>query len=162
MAPSDQTHHQPSTQPTSSPPSEPKITDSSSNRSFAAVLQNSTTEDPTRTLKKSLLNEDPNSAFGLVSKYKGKPGIIFSEEEINFLAQPLKFALVGKFSHGLPSLKFLRQKFESLGLKGSFTIGAINFKHILINLTHEEDFTRFWLRGEWTFAGYNARLQMGS
>ncbi|KAL0453620.1 UNVERIFIED_CONTAM: hypothetical protein Slati_1340100 [Sesamum latifolium] len=37
-------------------------------------------------------------------------------------------------------------------------VGAINFKHVLIKFTLEEDYTWFWLKGEWSFVGFPMRL----
>ncbi|KAK4383893.1 hypothetical protein Sango_3110800 [Sesamum angolense] len=34
----------------------------------------------------------------------------------------------------------------------------LNFKHVLIRLSNEEDFSRIWLRGEWTFDSFHMRV----
>ncbi|KAL0300009.1 UNVERIFIED_CONTAM: hypothetical protein Scaly_3063100 [Sesamum calycinum] len=73
--------------------------------------------------------------IGSDSSYKGKPGIIYSPEETAELAARLKFALVGNVS-----------------------VGRLNFKHVLIRLSNEEDFSRIWLRGEWTFDSFHMRV----
>ncbi|KAL0418816.1 UNVERIFIED_CONTAM: hypothetical protein Sradi_1295100 [Sesamum radiatum] len=96
--------------------------------------------------------------IGMGSSYKGEPGIIYSSEETTLLAARLKFALVGKFSHGLPNLNFLRIRIVKLGLKGNVTAGRLNFKHVLIRLSNDEDFSRIWLRGEWTFDSFHMRV----
>ncbi|KAL0288045.1 UNVERIFIED_CONTAM: hypothetical protein Sradi_7109000 [Sesamum radiatum] len=96
--------------------------------------------------------------IGTDCNYKGEPGIIYSTEETEFLASRLKFTLVGKFSHGLPNLNFLRNRIVKLGLKGSVNVGRLNFKHVLIRLNNEEDFSRLWLRGEWTFDNFHMRV----
>ncbi|KAL0293893.1 UNVERIFIED_CONTAM: hypothetical protein Sangu_3228800 [Sesamum angustifolium] len=96
--------------------------------------------------------------IGSDSSYKGEPGIIYSPEETAELAARLKFALVGKFSHRLPNMNFLRNRIVKLGLKGNVSIGRLNFKHMLIRLSNEEDFSRIWLRGEWTFDSLHMRV----
>ncbi|KAL0327906.1 UNVERIFIED_CONTAM: hypothetical protein Scaly_2223200 [Sesamum calycinum] len=63
-----------------------------------------------------------------------------------------------KFSHGLPNLNFLRNRLVKLALRGSVTVGIINLKHVLIQLTHEEDFSRLWLRGEWQFDDFQMQV----
>ncbi|KAL0307594.1 UNVERIFIED_CONTAM: hypothetical protein Sangu_3020400 [Sesamum angustifolium] len=119
----------------------------------AALFQH----DPVRAAKKTF-QDDAMRRIGSDSSYKGEPGIIYSPEETAELAARLKFALVGKFSHGLPNLNFLRIRIVKLGLKGNVTVGRLNFKHVLIRLSNEEDFSRIWLRGEWTFDSFHMRV----
>ncbi|KAL0299873.1 UNVERIFIED_CONTAM: hypothetical protein Sangu_3151200 [Sesamum angustifolium] len=119
----------------------------------AALFQH----DPERAAKKTF-QDDAMRRIGSDSSYKGEPGIIYSPEETAELAARLKFALVGKFSHGLPNLNFLRIRIVKLGLKGNVTVGRLNFKHVLIRLSNEEDFSRIWLRGEWTFDSFHMRV----
>ncbi|KAL0402157.1 UNVERIFIED_CONTAM: hypothetical protein Slati_4245600 [Sesamum latifolium] len=78
--------------------------------------------------------------------------------QTKYLASRLKISLVGKFSHGLPNLNFLRYRIVKLGLKGTVNVGRLNFKHVLIRLNNEEDFSRLWLRGEWTFDNFHMRV----
>ncbi|KAL0336656.1 UNVERIFIED_CONTAM: hypothetical protein Sradi_4877500 [Sesamum radiatum] len=96
--------------------------------------------------------------IGSDSSYKGELGIIYSPEETAELAARLKFAFVGKFSHGLPNLNFLCILIVKLGMKGNVTVGRLNFKHVLIRLSNEDDFFRIWLRGEWTFDSFHMRV----
>ncbi|KAL0293151.1 UNVERIFIED_CONTAM: hypothetical protein Sradi_6954400 [Sesamum radiatum] len=96
--------------------------------------------------------------IGSDSSYKGEPGIIYSSEETAELAAHLKFELVVKFTHGLPNLNFLRIHIVKLGLKGNVTVRRLNFKHVLIRLSNEEDFSRIWLRSEWTFDSFHMRV----
>ena len=56
------------------------------------------------------------------SSHKGEPTVCFSSEDIVKLSSPLKFALVGKFSHGRPSLPEIRKAMESFGLKAVFQV----------------------------------------
>lgn len=75
--------------------------------------------------------------------------MFFSEEDIVNLASPFKFALVGKFSHGRPSLPEIKAALEKFGLKSAFTIGLLDGKHVLLYFIHEEDYHRVWLREQW-------------
>ncbi|KAL0356224.1 UNVERIFIED_CONTAM: hypothetical protein Sradi_4069300 [Sesamum radiatum] len=91
--------------------------------------------------------------FAQDSYYYGKPclhrggrAINFPMEETNILATHLKFALVGKFSHGYPNMNTIRTYFSKHGLRGAYSIGVINIKHILIKLSNEEDLSRLWLK----------------
>lgn len=131
-------------------------------RSFAAVTRGpprvELQSDPQRATKKHFDDSHHSSILGTYSQFKGKPGIRFSDAETALLVQPLKFSLVGKFSHGIPSFKALTFRFTKLGLKGNFKIGVINPKHVLITLSNEEDYSRIWLRGVWIFDGFPMRV----
>ncbi|KAL0374008.1 UNVERIFIED_CONTAM: hypothetical protein Sradi_3316500 [Sesamum radiatum] len=113
--------------------------------------------DPVRAAKKIFLDEGMRR-IGTNCSYKGEPGVIYSSEEMEYLASRLKFLFVDKFSHGLPNLNFLRNRIVKLGLKGTVTVGRLNFKHVLIRFTNEEDFSRLWLRGEWMFDSFYMRV----
>ncbi|KAL0283500.1 UNVERIFIED_CONTAM: hypothetical protein Sradi_7225900 [Sesamum radiatum] len=130
-------------------------------RSYARTVQQSSAahfqHDPLRAAKKTFLDGEMQR-IGTDCNYKGEPGIIYSTEETEFLASRLKFSLVGKFSHGLPNLNFLRNRIVKLGLKGTVNVGRLNFKHVLIRLNNEEDFSRLWLRGAWTFDNFHMRV----
>ena len=90
-------------------------------RSYASVakgLQRTEFQpDPSRVAKKIFDESLHSSSLGTVSKFKGKPGIKFSESETSTLAQSLKFALVGKFSHGIPPLNPFISDLPNLALK---------------------------------------------
>lgn len=82
------------------------------------------------------------------SKYKGEPSIKRSAALINSLSQPFKYALIGKFSHGRPSMEATRQSFQTFGLKAAFSLGHLDVKHILIRVNHEADFQRLWIKDQ--------------
>ncbi|KAK4380875.1 hypothetical protein Sango_3022900 [Sesamum angolense] len=44
------------------------------------------------------------------------------------------------------------------GEPGNVSVGRLNFKHMLIRLSNEEDLSRIWLRGEWTFDSFHMRV----
>lgn len=42
-----------------------------------------------------------------------------------------------------------------MGFKGTFTIGLLDFRHVLIRFELEDDILRCWLKGLWSFQGYS-------
>ncbi|KAL0283695.1 UNVERIFIED_CONTAM: hypothetical protein Sangu_2873500 [Sesamum angustifolium] len=101
---------------------------------------------------------DEVAGLGTAYIYLGRPAISFSDDEKARLAYPYRYALVGKFSHGVPSWKGLHDGMERLGLKGAFSVGVINFRHVLINCSNDEDYARLWMRQIWTFEGMPMRV----
>lgn len=85
-------------------------------------------------------------SLGSISTENVHITLAFSDEETHKLAAHPRLALIGKFSHGAPPFRFLHRLVANTGVKGAFTVGIINPKHVLINFTREEDFTRIWLR----------------
>ncbi|WRX14697.1 Reverse transcriptase domain - like 10 [Theobroma cacao] len=90
-------------------------------------------------------------------RYKDKPAVRFFEDEIEALAQPFRFAIVGKFSK-MPRLTEIRQSFVSLGLSGVYNIRWMNYKHILIHLSNEQDFNRIWTKQTWFITNQKMRV----
>ena len=70
----------------------------------------------------------------------------------------MEFALVGKFSRGRPSMDGLRKDFTAVGFKGSFTLGLLDPRHVLVQFDLEKDYYRCWLRRFWSFQGYGMRV----
>ena len=93
-----------------------------------------------------------------VTSYKGEPSVIFSDAEIAAMAAPLRYTLVGKFSHGKPLLNDIRIAIETFGFKGKHTTGLIDSKHILIRFSDEADFHRVWIKEVWNVRGYPMRV----
>ncbi|KAL2526706.1 Uncharacterized protein Adt_11760 [Abeliophyllum distichum] len=114
----------------------------------AAVTEKQTISPSERSMRKSftsVLQSDPDSAcHQFVAKepflHRGKPALTITADEEASLAEPFKFTLVGKFSHRKPSMVEVRNSFQKFGFTGDFKIGLIDFKHILIHLTHEDDY----------------------
>ncbi|KAL2527110.1 Uncharacterized protein Adt_12164 [Abeliophyllum distichum] len=73
------------------------------------------------------------------SVYKNEPFIPVSKEEIQKLAQWLKFGLVGKFSHIKPSILAVQQALNTFELSGEVKVGNLDGKHMLLNFDKEED-----------------------
>ena len=112
-------------------------------KTFADVVGNSSSSD--------ISLKTPGS-------HRGEPAVFFSDEDVALLSSPFKFALVGKFSHGRPSIAEIRSVFETIGLKAAFNIGLLDQKHILIRFFHEEDFQRMWLREQWYIKKFPMRV----
>ncbi|KAL0367745.1 UNVERIFIED_CONTAM: hypothetical protein Sradi_3664600 [Sesamum radiatum] len=96
--------------------------------------------------------------FGKPCTYRGSRAINFSMEETEKLAAHLKFALIGKFSHGYPSMNTIRSYFSKLGLRGAYSIGVINIKHVIIKLHNEDDMSRLWLKQILFIDGFPMRI----
>ncbi|KAL2485683.1 Uncharacterized protein Adt_30439 [Abeliophyllum distichum] len=52
----------------------------------------------------------------------------------------------------------VRNSFQKFGFTGEFKIGLIDFKHILIHLTHEDDYSRLFLKPLWFIMGCPMRV----
>ncbi|KAG8379878.1 hypothetical protein BUALT_Bualt07G0135100 [Buddleja alternifolia] len=75
------------------------------------------------------------------------------------MAAPFQYSLVGKFSHGYPTMTRLRAKFAALGLlMKDFKIGVLDNKHVWIRLFDSNDYTRIWLKQMWYFDGFPMRV----
>ncbi|KAL2498245.1 Uncharacterized protein Adt_23795 [Abeliophyllum distichum] len=90
--------------------------------------------------------------------HRGEPALTITADEEASLAEPFKFTLVGKFSHRKPSMVEVRNSFQKFGFTGEFKIGLIDFKHILIHLTHEDDYSRLFLKPLWFIMGCPMRV----
>ncbi|XP_071906094.1 uncharacterized protein [Coffea arabica] len=116
-------------------------------RSFAAVLQNQTSSSSLSPCK-----------IKIAAQFRGEPAVLFSEEDIAKLSAPFKFAVVGKFSHGRPSLEVIRKACSAIGFKSNFAVGLLDQRHILIRFCLEEDFLRCWTKGLWSIAEFPMRV----
>ncbi|KAK4344458.1 hypothetical protein RND71_034634 [Anisodus tanguticus] len=73
----------------------------------------------------------------------GEPTVRFEKKEVEVMIhhQDLTLAIVGKFSHGLPDIAFLRNAIpKQCGLKAEVRIGLLCDRHVLIRCTIGEDF----------------------
>ncbi|KAL2453409.1 Uncharacterized protein Adt_49091 [Abeliophyllum distichum] len=111
----------------------------------------------------SVLQSDPDSAcHQFVAKepflHRGEPALIITADEEASLAEPFKFTLVVKFFHRKPSMVEVRNSLQKFGFTGDFKIGLIDFKHILIHLTHEDDYSRLFMKPLWFIMGCPMRV----
>ncbi|KAG8366535.1 hypothetical protein BUALT_Bualt17G0090000 [Buddleja alternifolia] len=74
------------------------------------------------------------------------------------MAEPYQYSLVGKFSHGYPTMTRLRAIFMKLGLNKGFKIGVLDHKHIWIRLSDPNDYARVWMKQTWYLDGYPMRV----
>ncbi|KAL2532507.1 Uncharacterized protein Adt_05858 [Abeliophyllum distichum] len=132
----------------------------------AAVTEKQTISSSERSMRKSfasVLQSAPDSTcHQFVAKepflHRGEPALTITADEEASLAEPFKFTLVGKFSHRKPSMVEVRNSFQKFGFTGEFKIGLIDFKHILFHLTHEDDYSRLFLKPLWFIMGCPMRV----
>lgn len=86
--------------------------------------------------------------------HRGKPVLKIPKEIINLMSRPFNLMLIGKFSHNRPTMEKARQKFKLFDLKGSIQLGQFDGRHMLIQLTHEGDFQRTYLKKTWYISGF--------
>ncbi|KAG8390889.1 hypothetical protein BUALT_Bualt01G0130500 [Buddleja alternifolia] len=84
--------------------------------------------------------------------------IFLSKEEDEYMDAPFQYALVGKFSHGYPTMTRLRAKFAAPGLNNGFKIGVLDHKHVWIRLFDPNDYARIWMKQTWYFEGFPMRV----
>ncbi|KAL2527460.1 Uncharacterized protein Adt_12514 [Abeliophyllum distichum] len=85
--------------------------------------------------------------------HHGDPALVISSDDEASLAEPFKFTLVGKFSHCKPKMVEIRSIFQKFGFCDDFKLGLIDYKHILIHLTHEYDYNCLFLKPLWFIDG---------
>ncbi|XP_075095480.1 uncharacterized protein LOC142173738 [Nicotiana tabacum] len=91
--------------------------------------------------------------------HKGKSAVYFTINEEVELAKDCKFTLIGKFSHGRPSIKDIRSDFTArFTLKGQVQIGHCNLKHIFMDFSLEEDYLNIYSRRKLMVLGSLMRL----
>lgn len=67
-------------------------------------------------------------------------------------------SLIGKFSHGKPTKDAIRKAIQTFGLNGAITINWLDPKHILLRPMLEEDYVRFWLKGQWNILDFSMHV----
>ncbi|KAG8363950.1 hypothetical protein BUALT_Bualt19G0075600 [Buddleja alternifolia] len=111
-----------------------------------------------RAAKKAFVHGVDTKIIGSSAVVNGQKIIFLSKEEDEFMSAPFQYALVGKFSHGYPTMTRLRAKFAALGLNKSFKIGVLNQKHVWIRLFDPNDYARIWMKQTWYFDGFPMRV----
>ncbi|KAG8388226.1 hypothetical protein BUALT_Bualt02G0103600 [Buddleja alternifolia] len=111
-----------------------------------------------RAARKAFVPGVDSKVIGSTATINGRKTIFLSKEEDNFMAAPFQYSLVGKFSHGYPTMTRLRAKFAALGLLKDFKIGVLDNKHVWIRLFDSNDYTRIWLKQTWYFDGFPMRV----
>ena len=77
---------------------------------------------------------------------RGEPVVMFSPADLTKAAAPFQLALVGKFSRGQPAIEEIRKFFNTLDLHAAFSVGLLDYRHLIIRLNDEHDFHRIWGR----------------
>ncbi|XP_019193970.1 PREDICTED: uncharacterized protein LOC109187973 [Ipomoea nil] len=115
-------------------------------------------EPPPRTFADILPDSNETSPLRPPERFKGMPAVTFSDRDVSQFSQKFKYALVGKFAKGRPSMADLRKTFDQIVFGGAFSLGLIDQRHVLLNFDHETDFQRCWLRKSWSIRGYIMRI----
>ncbi|GAA0175036.1 hypothetical protein LIER_28293 [Lithospermum erythrorhizon] len=79
-----------------------------------------------------------------VGIHDGKPSIRFKKADKQRYLDLMKHVLVGKFSHGRPTIAIIKEFFIALKLKGAYNIPLYDAKHLIIECDLLEDYTRLW------------------
>ncbi|KAL0914254.1 hypothetical protein M5K25_014580 [Dendrobium thyrsiflorum] len=117
---------------------------SSSSRSFLDVLANSSFDTDFPELR--------------VSSFRGLPSLWISKQEIQALAVPFQFSLVGFFPSKQPSLDSIRRFFFNLKLNGEFLVTLLDSSHILIKLANDLDYCRVFCHR--SYLVYNCYMKL--
>ncbi|GAA0182426.1 hypothetical protein LIER_42298 [Lithospermum erythrorhizon] len=70
-----------------------------------------------------------------VTTHEGKPSVVFKRSDKQRYLSMLKHVLDGKFSHGRPTIHFIKEFFINLKLKGAYNISLYDTKHLFIECT---------------------------
>ncbi|KAL0908199.1 hypothetical protein M5K25_022677 [Dendrobium thyrsiflorum] len=90
-----------------------------------------------RSFREVLSRTSSSSTFSAlkVSSCHGIPALLISDAELNALAAPFEFALVGKFPNRRPSFEAIRKFFFQLKLDGEFSVTILNNKNIIVEFS---------------------------
>ncbi|KAL8527088.1 hypothetical protein ACS0TY_005095 [Phlomoides rotata] len=143
-----------STDPLLFPPLvDPIPPDSIPKPSYVSVAQKSTHSSSNRFFDEKIV-----TPVCTIEECGGTPVLVFSSTATESLAKDLKLALVGKFSHALPSGKQVANGIHALNIEGGFSWSFLNSRHILLRLQNEVDFNRLWLQTQFLISGCPMRI----
>lgn len=128
---------------------DPKVQSPTQKKSFSSLFVEKTQ------------SSDQQSKLLPFSNHHGKPALKISKDLVDSVANPFRYMLVGKFSHGRPTMVVSRAAFTKLGLKGDVSLGHFDSKHMLIHLHLEGDFNRIWMREIWHIGSFPVRILSG-
>ncbi|KAL1551886.1 hypothetical protein AAHA92_19674 [Salvia divinorum] len=89
-----------------------------------------------------LLNHKRAEKCGEVRLVEGKPCLFFSADESSDLAGRLGPAIVGKFSHSIPTVPQIQKALGNLKLVGTMSWNFLNAKHVFIQLSEMCDYAK--------------------
>ncbi|KAL1555390.1 peroxidase [Salvia divinorum] len=106
-------------------------------RSMADVLRSGqSTEGPI------LLDHARAQKRGEVRMIEGKPCLFFSTDESTDLAGRIGPAIIGKFSHSIPTAHQIQKALGNLKLVGTMSWNFLNAKHVFIQLSEMCDYAK--------------------
>lgn len=89
----------------------------------------------------------------------GEPGMYWSPDETQELSKGFNLTLIGKCAYGKPSLGVVKEFINSRWLlKGEFSIGVLDLRHILIRFSLYEDYVKVWLKDTTYIKGFLFRF----
>lgn len=86
-------------------------------------------------------------------RYKGYPAISFSVEEVNALAAPYQYSLVGNFPKSRPPLEVIRACFHKIGFKEDLQISLLAKSIVLLKFICPLDYQRCFTKRLWKING---------
>ncbi|KAL1545214.1 hypothetical protein AAHA92_21962 [Salvia divinorum] len=89
-----------------------------------------------------ILDHERFDKRGEVRFIEGKPCLFFSADESSDLAGRLGPAIVGKFSHSIPTAHQIQKALGNLKLVGSMSWNFLNAKHVFIQLSEMSDYAK--------------------
>ncbi|KAG8377333.1 hypothetical protein BUALT_Bualt08G0022300 [Buddleja alternifolia] len=111
-----------------------------------------------RSTKKAFIHDVDSNVIGTSVIFNGRRTIFLSKDDNDLMAAPFQYALVGKFSHGYPTMQRLRLKLEVMGLLKGFKIRVLDHKHVWIRLYDPNDYARVWMKQTCYFDGFPMRV----
>ncbi|EOY31390.1 Uncharacterized protein TCM_038318 [Theobroma cacao] len=58
----------------------------------------------------------------------------------------------------MPKLQEIHQAFKGIGLTGAYAIPWLDYKHVLVHLSNEQDFNRIWIKQQWFIVNKKMRV----
>ncbi|KAL0908717.1 hypothetical protein M5K25_023224 [Dendrobium thyrsiflorum] len=92
------------------------------------------------------------------TSFEGIPALMFDDSVTASLAVPCAFTLIGKFLLRRPNLDIIRIFFSNLKLSGCFSVGLLDTRHIVIQLSNDLDYSRIFTRRAYYIVGCQMRL----
>ncbi|GAA0171066.1 hypothetical protein LIER_43891 [Lithospermum erythrorhizon] len=93
-----------------------------------------------------------------IAVHDGKPSVNFKKSDKQAFIQEMNYVLIGKFSHGRPTLDAIKEFFVNMKFKGEFNISIFDPKHLFIELTLLEDRNKLWMKQVWFLSSLPMRV----
>ncbi|GAA0163203.1 hypothetical protein LIER_19125 [Lithospermum erythrorhizon] len=79
----------------------------------------------------------------LVAMHEGKPSVVFKKSDKARYLSMMNHVLIGKFSHGRPTIAVIQEFFVNFKLKGAYNLSIFDIKNLFIDHTSGHIWT-FW------------------